>query len=36
MNLVGGPSESPWPKNVGLLYFNETPDRFFPYVTRSR
>ena len=31
MNLVGGPSESPWPKNVGLLFFNETPDRFFPY-----
>ncbi|MDP2370790.1 Fic family protein [Rhodoferax sp.] len=31
MNLVGGPSESPWPKNVGLLFFNETPGRFFPY-----
>lgn len=31
MNLVGGPSESPWPKNVGLLFFNETPERFFPY-----
>ncbi len=31
MNLVGGPSESPWPKNVGLLFFNEAPDRFFPY-----
>src|SRR5437016_4293834 len=30
MNLVGGPSESPWPKNVGLLFFNETPERFFP------
>ena len=31
MNLVGGPNESPWPKNVGLLFFNEAPDRFFPY-----
>ena len=31
MNLAGGPSESPWPKNVGLLFFNETPERFFPY-----
>jgi ATP-dependent DNA helicase RecG len=30
MNVVGGPSESPWPKNVGLLFFNETPDKFFP------
>ena len=31
MNLVGGPSEAPLPKNVGLLFFNEAPDRFFPY-----
>lgn len=31
MNVVGGSSEAPWPKNVGLLFFNETPDRFFPY-----
>ena len=31
MNVVGGPIESPWPKNVGLLFFNEAPDRFFPY-----
>ena len=31
MNLVGGPNESPWPKNVGLLFFNEKPERFFPY-----
>lgn len=30
MNLAGGPTESPWPKNVGLLFFNEHPDRFFP------
>lgn len=32
MNVAGGPVESPWPKNVGLLFFNETPDRFFPGV----
>lgn len=32
MNVVGGPAESPWPKNVGLLFFNETPERFFPGV----
>ena len=30
MNVVGGPNESPWPKNVGLLFFNEAPERFFP------
>lgn len=30
MNIVGGPSESPCPKNVGLLFFNEKPERFFP------
>jgi ATP-dependent DNA helicase RecG len=30
MNVAGGPVESPWPKNVGLLFFNETPERFFP------
>jgi ATP-dependent DNA helicase RecG len=32
MNVAGGPTESPWPKNVGLLFFNETPERFFPGV----
>jgi ATP-dependent DNA helicase RecG len=31
MNVVGGSSEAPWPKNVGLLFFNEAPNRFFPY-----
>ncbi|OEZ97857.1 hypothetical protein DUGA2_58310 [Duganella sp. HH101] len=31
MNVVDGPSECPWPKNVGLMFFSETPDRFFPY-----
>ncbi len=30
MNVAGGPAESPWPKNVGLMFFNETPERFFP------
>ncbi|MCC5840762.1 MAG: putative DNA binding domain-containing protein [Opitutales bacterium] len=30
MNVVGGPAEAPFPKNVGLLFFNEHPDRFFP------
>lgn len=36
MNVAGGPVESPWPKNVGLLFFNETPDRFFPGVQIAR
>lgn len=30
MNIVGGPPESVWVKNVGLLFFNERPDKFFP------
>ena len=30
MNVVGGPTEAPLPKNVGLLFFNEHPRRFFP------
>ena len=30
MNIVGGPSEACFPKNVGLLFFNEAPYRFFP------
>ena len=30
MNVVGGPSEMAFPKNVGLLFFNEQPERFFP------
>jgi len=30
MNVLGGASEAPWPKNVGLLFFNEAPERFFP------
>ncbi|WP_211923226.1 AlbA family DNA-binding domain-containing protein [Duganella radicis] len=31
MNVIGGPPESPWPKNAGLLFFNTAPDQFFPY-----
>ena len=30
MNVVSGPSEAPLPQNVGLLFFNEHPERFFP------
>ena len=28
MNIVGGPSEALFPKNVGLLFFNEAPHKF--------
>lgn len=31
MNVVGGPVESPWPKNVGLMFFNDAPEQFFPH-----
>ena len=30
LQVIGGPSEAPFPKNVGLLFFNETPHHFFP------
>ena len=30
MRVVTGPSEAPLPQNVGLLFFNEHPERFFP------
>jgi ATP-dependent DNA helicase RecG len=30
MNVVGGPAEAPFPLNVGLLFFNPEPYRFFP------
>lgn len=30
MNIVDGPDEAVRPKNVGLMFFNENPDRFFP------
>lgn len=31
MRLIGGPSEMRRPLNVGLMFFNEQPDTFFPY-----
>ena len=31
MRLVGGPSELRKPLNVGLMFFNESPERFFAY-----
>lgn len=30
MNIIGGPEEAPFPLNVGLLFFNPQPRRFFP------
>ena len=30
MNIVGGPTEASFPKNVGLLFFNDRPHDFFP------
>jgi ATP-dependent DNA helicase RecG len=30
MNIVDGPVEALQPKNVGLMFFNEQPDHFFP------
>ena len=30
MNVVGGSAESPFPLNVGLLFFNSEPHGFFP------
>lgn len=30
MNIVGGPTEAPFPLNVGLLFFSAEPRRFFP------
>ena len=30
MNIVGGPQEALFPKNVGLLFFNDSPHEFFP------
>lgn len=31
MRLVSGPTEMRKPINVGLMFFNERPDHFFPY-----
>ena len=30
MHVIGGPAEAPFPLNVGLLFFNREPHRFFP------
>lgn len=30
MHIVGGAAERPLPLNVGLMFFNENPERFFP------
>ena len=30
LNIVGGPPEAMFPKNVGLLFFNDRPHDFFP------
>ena len=30
LNIVGGPPEAMFPKNVGLMFFNERPHDFFP------
>jgi ATP-dependent DNA helicase RecG len=30
MELVGGPNENLLPRNVALMFFNASPDRFFP------
>ena len=30
MNVLDGPTEAPRPKNVGLLFFNDKPHKFFP------
>lgn len=30
MNVVDGPAEAAFPKNVGLLFFNEQPHKYFP------
>ncbi len=31
MNIVGGADENPLPKNVGLMFFNQNPAKFFPH-----
>ena len=30
LNIIGGPPEAIFPKNVGLMFFNENPHEFFP------
>lgn len=31
MRIIGGPTELRKPLNVGLMFFNDAPDKFFPY-----
>ncbi len=31
LGIVAGPKEAPLPVNVGLLFFSERPERFFPF-----
>ena len=31
MRIIGGPSEMRKPLNIGLMFFNDKPDVFFPY-----
>ena len=31
LHLIGGPRENPKPLNISLLFFNEDPEKFFPY-----
>ena len=31
MRIIGGPTELRKPLNVGLMFFNDSPDNFFPY-----
>lgn len=31
MKIIGGPTELRKPLNVGLMFFNDSPDNFFPY-----
>lgn len=30
MHIIGGPTKAPFPLNIGLLFFNREPHRFFP------
>jgi len=30
MNIIDGPDEAVYPKNVGLMFFNDDPSEFFP------
>lgn len=29
MGIIDGPSERPLPRNIGLMFFNDTPEKFF-------